>query len=359
MKTKAYITFFLLLFSVNVFAQFKVSLLKNEQIQLMKKYKVLSNNPPINIANLRNLTVDYYNFDGKIKQGELVVHATIATALTNIFKELLKIKFPINRVELVEQLFISGGNDPDIANITSSFYDRNIDNVGVYHRYDKIFASRNSPKSAINTIISLFNPVIENKNNNASPAHTEINSSMKSLHAYGFAIDINPIQNPIIYFMAANQIKNKNVSVTLDKEIDIIFDKGIVRYFPYQGIRYANRKQKRNGLKDRQGMVEEVVEIFLKHGMNDWGGDWDMPIDYMHFQIPKERALILEEIANTESLRKAIDFFNTAKKYYNMKKTHLEAEFSIPYEHHNSLLKLYQKNPTQFYSQLEKLVKLI
>ena len=201
----------------------------------------------------------------------------------------------------------------------------------------------------------MFNPTIGDEKINTSPSYIEINSSIKSLHAYGFAIDINPVQNPIIYFVAANQIKPKNVAASLDKKSDIEFDQGIARYFPYQGIRYANRKQRRNGLKDRQGMVEDVVEIFLKHGINDWGGDWDMPIDYMHFQIPKVRAQILEEIANAESLEKAIDFFNAAKKYYNLNKKQIETEFAIPQKYNDSLLQFYQQNPTQFYSQLKNL----
>ena len=34
-------------------------------------------------------------------------------------------------------------------------------------------------------------------------------------------------------------------------------------------------------------MVEPIVEIFKKHGFSEWGGDWNSPIDYHHFQVPR------------------------------------------------------------------------
>ncbi len=351
---KLYLIIILTLSTITAFSEFKISSLSTEQIELMKKHKVISETPPVNIHNLRMLTVSYYNFDGKINDGNIVIHATIANAFIDIFKDLLTIKFPINNIELIEQLFIRGQTDPDIANITSSFWDRDIKHVGIYHRYDQVYASKNSPKSLITNILKLFKPSYTHNNNKEMQyIYTEISSSLKSLHAYGFAVDINPIQNPIVYFIAADQIQPTHLANSLDENNNIQFYQGIVRYFPYQGIRYANRKQNRHGLKSRHGMVENVVEILAKHGINDWGGDWDMPIDYMHFQIPKERAYILEEMTNVESLEKAIEYFNLAKDYYNMHKKQIESAFVIPKEFTNSLLNFYRKDPKSFYSQLK------
>ncbi len=358
---KKYLIIILISSFATAFSEFKISPLKPEQIKLMKEYKVISKNLPVDIHNLRMLNINYYNFEGKVKNGQLVVHATIAHALIDIFKDLLTIKFPINNIELIEQLFIK--NKADVANnITISFYDREIKHVGIYHRHDKVYASKSSPKSLIANIIKLFKSPYNNDKSymlnddiEMQSMYTKIDTPLKSLHAYGFAIDINPIQNPILYFIAANQIQLTQLSKSLNKNSNMQFDQGLARYFPRQGIRYANRKQNRHGLKNRAGMVENIVETFAKHGMNDWGGDWDMPIDHMHFQVPRERALILEEITNTESLDNAIEYFNITRDYYNLHKKQIDSTFVIPEKFSGSLLELYRKDPKSFYSQLRLL----
>ena len=32
-------------------------------------------------------------------------------------------------------------------------------------------------------------------------------------------------------------------------------------------------------------MAEDVVDLFADHGFFIWGGDWNYPIDYQHFQV--------------------------------------------------------------------------
>lgn len=75
-----------------------------------------------------------------------------------------------------------------------------------------------------------------------------------SNHSYGLAIDINPVQNPYI---------------RINKESAIIE--------PTAGLEFLNRHNL------RPGMLETVVPIFIKHGFI-WGGKWDNPIDYHHFE---------------------------------------------------------------------------
>ncbi|WP_298776370.1 M15 family metallopeptidase [uncultured Shewanella sp.] len=85
-----------------------------------------------------------------------------------------------------------------------------------------------------------------------------------SEHAYGVAIDINPFQNPYFYVG-----ENADALVIPQSAVS----------------QYLNRAKYRPGKATRFGMAEEVVLEFAKHGFVIWGGDWDRPIDYMHFQV--------------------------------------------------------------------------
>ncbi|WP_226646454.1 M15 family metallopeptidase [Microbulbifer variabilis] len=101
-----------------------------------------------------------------------------------------------------------------------------------------------------------------------------------SEHAYGVAIDINPLQNPYLYIDQSS----KAIVVPEDAK---------------EG--YLNRAKYRVGKPLRVGMSEDVATVFAKHGFAIWGGDWNIPIDYMHFQIGSRQfiehlvALPLEE----------------------------------------------------------------
>ena len=66
-------------------------------------------------------------------------------------------------------------------------------------------------------------------------------NNIPSIHSYGLAVDINPIQNPYIAF----------------KEQEDNF----IKILPNSGKEYVNR----NNL--RPGMVESIVEIFKKNGL--------------------------------------------------------------------------------------------
>lgn len=89
-----------------------------------------------------------------------------------------------------------------------------------------------------------------------------------SLHAYGLAIDVNPIQNPFLQPGAD----------------------GAVQVSPPAGTAYLNRRAVRPGKPRRAGMAEEVVDLFAAAGFSIWGGDWDAPLDYQHFQFNRELA---------------------------------------------------------------------
>jgi hypothetical protein len=81
-------------------------------------------------------------------------------------------------------------------------------------------------------------------------------SSRWSLHAYGRAIDINPLLNPSID--SAGTLEPKNAAVYLDrKRID-------------PGLLHSG---------------DDAVRAFTDRGWT-WGGNWKSPVDYQHFERP-------------------------------------------------------------------------
>jgi hypothetical protein len=82
-----------------------------------------------------------------------------------------------------------------------------------------------------------------------------------SMHAYGAAIDLNPLQNPFVQQTA----EGSHVS-------------------PRNGESYLKRND------TRPGMAEAIIDIFADNGFPIWGGDWHNPIDYQHFQISRDLA---------------------------------------------------------------------
>jgi hypothetical protein len=153
---------------------------------------------------LRVLTLPHWDFAGGVCTGQLVVAAALAEEVLDIFAELHAQEFPIARMEPIDAF---GGDDDAsmAANNTSGFNFRNV-------------------------------------------AGTEVLSD----HAFGMAVDINPLMNPMI--------------VGTD-------------VFPPAGAAYLDRGALRSGMIVRPG---PVVELFQARGW-EWGGDWSHPKDYHHF----------------------------------------------------------------------------
>jgi hypothetical protein len=95
-----------------------------------------------------------------------------------------------------------------------------------------------------------------------------------SLHAYGTAIDINPAENPYLTFHGAS-----------------------IAVSPLAGTAFVNRREAWPGKKIRPGMAEAVVAIFAENGFPVWGGNWDDPIDYQHFDIGRSLTETLAGLA--------------------------------------------------------------
>lgn len=106
----------------------------------------------ISYADLRYVHIIHYNFDGKLAEGELICHNSIAEDLVEIFYDLYASEYQIEKVTLIENY---NGDD------TASMAD-----------------------------------------NNTSCFNYRVVDGTKSLsrHALGLAIDINPLYNPYIRY---------------------------------------------------------------------------------------------------------------------------------------------------------------
>jgi peptidoglycan L-alanyl-D-glutamate endopeptidase CwlK len=144
----------------------------------------------------------YYSFDNDVHTGQMVIHEDLVERVRNIFGELAQRKFPIYSIVPVVAFQWSDVRSM-MANNTSAYNYRYI-------------------------------------------AHTK----ELSLHAYGRAVDVNPMLNPCI-------------------------EQG--RPTP-KGACYNPRIP--------GTITPEVVRLFRKHGFS-WGGHWGSPKDYHHFYWPK------------------------------------------------------------------------
>jgi len=159
---------------------------------------------PLPPRRLRLVTVSHWGFDGEAKRGRLVVRAAQAKPVVRVMRRLFKAGFPIKRMRPVDRY---GGSDR-----------RSMD--------------------ANNT--SAFN------------CRRATGSSRWSEHAYGYAIDINPVQNPYV-----------SGSTVL----------------PPRGRKFVDRSRKHPGMIKRRG---PVVRAFRNIGW-EWGGAWSSVKDYQHF----------------------------------------------------------------------------
>lgn len=161
-------------------------------------------------SKLRYLILPHYDGHGYVRIGEMVCNAAIAEDLIDIFRELFKLRYPIERMVLVDEY---GGDDEASmqANNTSCFNFRRI-----------------------------------------------AGKKKLSRHAFGMAVDINPLYNPYV-----RTVKGRRIVAPAGAE------------------RYTDRSNP-----DIPFMItkkDAAYKLFRKHGFR-WGGSWRNRKDYQHFQ---------------------------------------------------------------------------
>ena len=265
---------------------FIVKNLSNADIENMVQANVLKTPYIFDPNRLRLLIVSYYDFEGKSHEdGKIIVLDAVADSVLKIFQELYKTKFPFQEIKLINEF---QGND------------------------DLAMAANNS--SALNQ-------------------RNITGQTALSLHAYGLALDINPIQNPYISFD---------------------FDKGTAQYLPAAGAKFANRYENRPGKPNRPGLAEPLKKLFYQNGFNIWGGNWDYPIDYQHFQTSRT----LEELLIAMDPADAEEFFKLHIKFLERQKENSAAELALYMQNHanKDLVKDYLVNKKRFMEHARKVV---
>jgi hypothetical protein len=162
---------------------------------------------PVSLSQLRVLTATHWGFDGQVHTGQLVVNADAAAKLARVFRRLYELRFPIRELRL---RVVYGPNPPG-------------DSSGSFECRQAV----------------------------PSPCTGGTGTGHWSEHAYGEAVDLNPIENPYV-----------GCGMTHDPA----------------GRKYLDRSRLRPGM-----VTPAVVDAFRSIGWG-WGGSWTGSTkDYMHF----------------------------------------------------------------------------
>jgi hypothetical protein len=161
---------------------------------------------PVAPSQLRRLRLAYWGFDGRARTGTLIANADAVGDLVHVFSALYAARFPIRRMRPVDAY--RGRDERSLeADNTAAFNCR--------------YAVASGPRRW-------------------------------SAHAYGRAIDVNPVENP---YLESGRVHPRNARA------------------------YVNRARKRPGMAVRGGLL---VRAFASAGWA-WGGRWAGSPDYQHF----------------------------------------------------------------------------
>ncbi len=194
---------------------------------------------PVSIDRLRLISFSFYDFNGNIQKGELIVLDAVAPYVLKIVETLYEMKFPMETVNRIETYNLSGEYS-------------NFEGLPIEHNNSSSFNCR---------------PIKD--------------TNIFSIHSYGLAIDINPKQNPYVIIKDPNSDEVKNRKP---------LESNIVLVQPFDGAYYLNRSNKRAGMITPN---DDVVKLFYENGFIIWGGNWNYPMDTQHFQTTREMANLL------------------------------------------------------------------
>ena len=166
---------------------------------------------PVPLSELRLLTVSHRGWRGKTRTGQLVVNELAARPLARVFRQLYALHFPIRHMRLADA-YGPRRDRPRDGDVSGSFECR----------------------QAV-----------------PSPCTGGRGTGSWSMHAYGLAVDLNPVENP---YVGCGQSRDPKAR------------------------RYRDRSKHRRGMVTRR-----VVGAFRSIGWG-WGGSWTGNTkDYMHF----------------------------------------------------------------------------
>jgi D-alanyl-D-alanine carboxypeptidase len=160
---------------------------------------------PVPLRQLRLVHVRFWGFDRRAHRGSLVVRARYARSMVRVFRRLYTIRYPIRRMQLVDR-FDANDHASMAADNTSGFNCR--------------------WRSGL--------------------------CCTWSQHAYGRALDLNPVENPFVFRSG---------------------------FSPPNGAPFLDRSQRRRGMIHAH---DPVWWAFRAVGWA-WGGTWTTEHDYQHF----------------------------------------------------------------------------
>lgn len=178
----------------------------------------------IDLSDIKYVQVLHKNFKGQTQVGELIVHKDLAVGVIKAFKELYYADYQIEKMYLIE------------------------------HYWDK--AAEIAGSTERDSVLKELDVVSMSDNNTSAFCHRRITGGKGwSNHAFGKAIDINPLYNPY---------------VTSSGEVS-----------PPNGKPYANRD---SGMYHMILKDDVCYKAFMNNGYNSWGGNYTSPKDYQHFE---------------------------------------------------------------------------
>lgn len=202
-------------------------------------------NEQISPAELRYLRIPYIDFCGETRTGEMICNHRIAMQLLDIFHTLYERRYPLERIQLVDD-FQADDDLCCLKNNTSCFNYRTIAGTDTLSR-----------------------------------------------HALGMAVDVNPFFNPYVTYINENTddtaditgdgtANTHNASANDPRNTHSLHAaSGMrVRISPPGSEAYADRER---DFPHKLGPGDLCYELFMSHGFT-WGGDWTHCKDYQHFE---------------------------------------------------------------------------